>query len=412
MQPRHASDTRWIYGLPIDLIVGCGAWSAPLLLLAGRGGVVRPARGRWSSTCSLSRSTTRTTWRRCTARTTRGPEFAKYRLFTLHITVAPRTCWPSRRTCGPPLLPWIFTLYVTWSPWHYTGQNFGLTMMFARRNGVGADRRRAAPALPRVSRVVRVAVRRRSTLVRRAILWSARSAFRSPSRRRHGRALLLLFAADSRHGARAHDGARRPGAMLAPLTLVSTQVPRGSSSRRLPVAWRGGEPVAQTRYSTGVLAVMHSAQYLWITSYYARREAESADPAGRGARGRMRDAVAEELRCSCPAPGWRATCFGVDFTESVLIVHRDRQHPPLHPRRRHLEAARSAASPRCSSTRGASAAAGSGGRRPGRPARDAVAGRRARHRHGRCASRRSSCSVGWAALDQTRFVLGTSASSD
>ena len=34
-----------------------------------------------------------------------------------------------------------------------------------------------------------------------------------------------------------------------------------------------GLDIPQSRYSTGVLAVMHSAQYLWITSYYARREA-------------------------------------------------------------------------------------------------------------------------------------------
>ena len=35
-----------------------------------------------------------------------------------------------------PLLPWIFTLYICWSPWHYTGQNYGLLMMFARRAGI------------------------------------------------------------------------------------------------------------------------------------------------------------------------------------------------------------------------------------------------------------------------------------
>jgi tetratricopeptide (TPR) repeat protein len=35
--------------------------------------------------------------------------------------------------------------------------------------------------------------------------------------------------------------------------------------------------IPQTRYSSGVLAVMHSAQYLWITSYYARREASGDD---------------------------------------------------------------------------------------------------------------------------------------
>ena len=28
------------------------------------------------------------------------------------------------------------TVYMTWSPWHYTGQNYGITMMFLRRRGV------------------------------------------------------------------------------------------------------------------------------------------------------------------------------------------------------------------------------------------------------------------------------------
>ena len=34
------------------------------------------------------------------------------------------------------LLAWLFTAYVMWSPWHYAGQNFGLSMMFLRRAGV------------------------------------------------------------------------------------------------------------------------------------------------------------------------------------------------------------------------------------------------------------------------------------
>ena len=41
----------------------------------------------------------------------------------------------------PALLPWLFTAYVMWSPWHYTGQNFGLLMMFMRRAGVPIDER-------------------------------------------------------------------------------------------------------------------------------------------------------------------------------------------------------------------------------------------------------------------------------
>jgi Flp pilus assembly protein TadD len=30
----------------------------------------------------------------------------------------------------------LFTLYLTWSPWHYTGQNYGIAVMFVRRRGV------------------------------------------------------------------------------------------------------------------------------------------------------------------------------------------------------------------------------------------------------------------------------------
>jgi hypothetical protein len=33
----------------------------------------------------------------------------------------------------------FLTLYVTWSPWHYTGQNYGLAVMFLRRRGVAFD---------------------------------------------------------------------------------------------------------------------------------------------------------------------------------------------------------------------------------------------------------------------------------
>lgn len=34
------------------------------------------------------------------------------------------------------LLPVLFTAYVMWSPWHYSGQNYGLLMMFVRRAGL------------------------------------------------------------------------------------------------------------------------------------------------------------------------------------------------------------------------------------------------------------------------------------
>ncbi len=37
---------------------------------------------------------------------------------------------------SPLLASVLFTLYLTWSPWHYTGQNYGIAVMFLRRRGV------------------------------------------------------------------------------------------------------------------------------------------------------------------------------------------------------------------------------------------------------------------------------------
>ena len=61
-------------------------------------------------------------------------DFHKYRIFTVHITaLVALTLVLSHFWFRA--LPWIFTLYLIWSPWHYSGQNYGLFMMFARRGG-------------------------------------------------------------------------------------------------------------------------------------------------------------------------------------------------------------------------------------------------------------------------------------
>jgi hypothetical protein len=127
-------DGPWIYGPWLDLIVGCGAWSAPLLAAA-----------LW-----LTQSHTHawvvafyflalafnyphfmaTVYR---AYHTRA-DFEKYKIFTLHITLL-LVLTGVLLHASYRLFPWVFTLYICWSPWHYTGQNYGLLMMFARRSG-------------------------------------------------------------------------------------------------------------------------------------------------------------------------------------------------------------------------------------------------------------------------------------
>jgi len=58
-----------------------------------------------------------------------------YVVFTLWITLALVGLFfvALRSTLLASLL---FTLYLTWSPWHYTGQNYGIAVMFLRRRGV------------------------------------------------------------------------------------------------------------------------------------------------------------------------------------------------------------------------------------------------------------------------------------
>src|SRR5438128_8148049 len=64
----------------------------------------------------------------------RAEDFHKYRIFTVHITaIVALTLLVSHFWFRA--LPLLFTLYLSWSPWHYSGQNYGIFMMFARRAG-------------------------------------------------------------------------------------------------------------------------------------------------------------------------------------------------------------------------------------------------------------------------------------
>src|SRR4030095_6642010 len=63
---------------------------------------------------------------------------ARERFFVLHAPLAlaivsagaSRSVW---------LASALITIYLTWSPWHFAGQNYGLALMFLRRRGVEVD---------------------------------------------------------------------------------------------------------------------------------------------------------------------------------------------------------------------------------------------------------------------------------
>jgi tetratricopeptide (TPR) repeat protein len=84
------------------------------------------------------------------------------------------------------------------------------------------------------------------------------------------------------------------------------------------IAASGRLTIPQSRYSTGVMAVMHSAQYLWITSYYARREATTATSRWRPL-AYFAILVVGGIALFIPGPWLASYVFHFDFTTSFLI---------------------------------------------------------------------------------------------
>jgi len=387
VQPPSQVAERWIYHPAIDLIVGCGAWSVPLLLLAGGAGSTRT----WAVAFYLLAlgfnypHYMATVYRAYHTRS----DFAKYRVFTLHITAALAVVAVASHVWTA-IVPWIFTLYLTWSPWHYTGQNFGLAMMFARRNGIAPttrERRQLYAAFLASYALLFISFHTgpsgdpliRSIGIPLSVAIPARTV------------LLVVFGVlgvvtigqwIARAGAQAS---------LAPFVLVLTQatwfvVPAMAE-------WAHGSQVQQTRYVTVVLALMHSAQYLWITSYYAKREAGAEH-------GRWRPwayigtLLAGGISLFVPVPWFASYVFHTDFTQSVLIVTAivNIHHFILDGAIWKLRDTRVAALLVDSDASKTPVATGMRAR-PARALRVAAL----------------VVLVAWAVLDQTRFIMGTSA---
>jgi tetratricopeptide (TPR) repeat protein len=304
----------WVFGPLPDLVVGCGAWSAPLLLVAAYASGSKAS--AWSFGFYLLALLFNYPHYMATVYRAYHTydEFAKYRVFTVHIAVLLALAGVIAHLWSP-LLPWIFTLYICWSPWHYTGQNFGLLMMFARRAGLSpSENERQALHLSFIasflllmlsfqtgnsgdSLVLSLGLPWKFTLPARAVL----AAFFIAS---SGWALLSL--------------ARRSSwrALLPVATLVSTQF----FWFLLPVLIEliSGKEVPQTRYSSGILAVLHSAQYLWITSYFQEKEARATGQTAWSFPKYLLTLVAGGIALFVPGPWVASRVFHADFASSFL----------------------------------------------------------------------------------------------
>src|SRR3984885_6637013 len=310
-----APASPWIYSPWLDLVVGCGAWSAPLLLISYLS-IASSARAWSVAFYALALFFNYPHYMATIYRAYhREEDFHKYRIFTVHITALIVLTLVLAHSWIR-ILPWIFTIYLTWSPWHYSGQNYGLFMMFSRRAG-------AKP-----SEAVRRALYG-AFISSYLILFlgfhtgaSADPLFISlgiPAMVSRWEQILLAVAFVMLAGFGLSRLARETGwrKRLSSLTLFSSPflwfvLPAGVSLIK-------GLAVPQSRYSTGVLAVMHSAQYLWITSYYARREAGGESSRPWRAWAYFGVLIAGGIALFVPGPWLASRVFHHDFTTSFLI---------------------------------------------------------------------------------------------
>ncbi len=79
-----------------------------------------------------------------------------------------------------------------------------------------------------------------------------------------------------------------------------------------------GHEIPQTRYSSGLLAVLHSTQYLWITSYYQKKEARAAGDSQWSFSRYLVTLIAGGIALFIPGPWIVSRIFHADFAASFL----------------------------------------------------------------------------------------------
>ncbi len=308
--PSPTGTLRWLYNAPTDLLIGCGLGSLPLLFLTY---FVEPhftgqfAVAFYAVALVCNYPHYAATWHRACARPADRVRYGRVLAWSAMLTLAALLLIHAH----PPLLVWAFTLYVFWSPWHYTGQNYGLALMFARRNGVTVLDQTltrwlwVAFALPYV--MLLTAFNSGSSADPLLLSAGVPPAVTSLLIGVGGLLFLTISVRIGRTVINRH-GWRAAGPTLA---LLGTQALWFIPAAIIALA---GKTVLQVRYSSGMLAVLHSAQYLWVTSYYAHRES--------GARWRpWRYALflfAVGIALFLPGPWVASLVCGVDFTTSFL----------------------------------------------------------------------------------------------
>ena len=328
-----APSGRWIYGPVRDLLFGCSLWYALALVAftlagseirSGGGMALMPFIVLVFSTPHYGATLLRVYEQRKDRRA--------YTVFAVHISALLAVIFAVGVHNGL-VGSLILTIYFTWSPWHYTGQNYGIAVMFLRRRGVDLP--------PPVKRVVYASFILSYVLAFLALHSGAKATDYAPVA--YGDAtyrFLSLGIPDAWASAafavvavayvaavggsavlllrRASPRALAPVAMLAVTQALWFSVPLALRHWQIDT---GIEPWAESfgTYYFMWIAIGHSVQYLWITSYYARAGGVWSGPARYFAKALLAGAVIWTLPTLVFAPELLGR-LPFEFGLSVLVA--------------------------------------------------------------------------------------------
>jgi tetratricopeptide (TPR) repeat protein len=281
-----SGESPWLWGSASDLLLGAGLCFVPVLgLLALAGDAVERAWPTGLMPLAMLALNAPHLGAALLRVYERREDRQRYRYFAVHATLAITVLFGAGIAFAP-LGSLLLTLYLTLVPWHFSGQNYGIALVFLRRRGIEPDphEKRSlylAFALPYAMTFLGLHGGGVATVAPVDPSGSAYHFLALPLPAVFVEWSLLVvaiawFAALFDLGAKLAP--RVPLRALAPATAVLASQALWFALPLLLCFAPGGREIfgpyseARHAYTTLWISLAHSAQYLWITSYFAARK--------------------------------------------------------------------------------------------------------------------------------------------